>query len=794
MASEVVALCTSFEQEFSKVLAVLPPASACGPDNHDAHLNHHRLSQRIAESVAYYAGRLPAFASVPRILGFGFRLQQLQQHQLALQACYKHVRALGLHETQESLPRMDALTRLSSHVQACFGCAACEAALLLLADPHVKHPDTLQWLVQCLAQLRDAIGLALPDERLYWLVLNGSVHVYATAKALTTAGFAEQALPALVYCIKAMEGHVCFAAPKYLPWRTQLYTWAVYGLVDCGAHEQARALLADGLRRIDQLVSLQRLDPVPPAPAVRAAFTSARAALLGLQLRVEVAAGAPVTPVLAQLSAGAAAAAAAPAAVGGGGGGAEAGDLLVKAQAAEDGLFAAMQPDLRARRDSPHPPKLLQRTPTSVTLVAQPPGPGLKAPPGARKPPVQYIAYCKSYGAGVGLSINKTATEYPGSGVMAPLGQPVTVQGLRANDTYLFAVALYDEDGGVVGGGLGASTPEVLLALPLPLYACWAQLLAAAVRARAWVAAKRAAGVLLHHMVVSGPDAPIWAANPMDSQRLHRAHVAAAARPLLRSVVQGIYMYGGAALLRNGAAAAGGGAGAAAAPAAPLPQVALPCTLPQLRAPFLQEQVARLKAARLLVLGMEVAALLPDEPLMQEGALRTYHLLAPLLALRAPRSPLLHKALAACHAVLSSLTNLVQDSLHRQEAQRALASRVAAAVSYQLLRLSDEAGEAGAAAHFGRLQVELLKAYDPRFTIAGRPAPAPTDELQPEASELHDVLLQHPRLGEWAPEPLLERQKDAADLPARVLPMLAGGAPMEAWGAALGFETAAEHP
>lgn len=85
---------------------------------------------------------------------------------------------------------------------------------------------------------------------------------------------------------------------------------------------------------------------------------------------------------------------------------------------------------------------------------------------------------------------------------------------------------------------------------------------------------------------------------------------------------------------------------------------------------------------------------------------------------------------------------LPQDSLYRQEHQRSLAARVAAAVTYQLLRLSDEAGEVGAAAHFGRLQLELLKAYDPRFALAGRPALLPGAELQEEASQLHDVLLQ----------------------------------------------------
>ncbi len=478
----------------------------------------------------------------------------------------------------------------------------------------------------------------------------------------------------------------------------------------------------------------------------------------------------------------------------------EAGDLLTRAQAAEDGLFEMAQPDLRARRDVPPPPKILQRTPTSVTLVAHPPGPGLKSLPGARKPPCQYVAYCKAFGAGVGLSINKTAMEYPGSGIMVPLGTPVTIQGLRTNDTYLFAVGLYDEDGQLVGG-LGASTPEVPLTLPLPLYMCWAHLLAAAVRCSAWAAAKRAAAVLLPHFVVTTPSVPLWRSNPMDAQSLHRAHVAAAARPLLRALVQCIYVYGGVQLslaAQQQAQAQQRSSGPVpdvtdpTAPAAPVPQAHIPCTLPQLRAPFLEEQVARLKAARLLVLGMEVSALLPDEPLMQEGALRTYHLLAPLLALRAPRTPLLHKALATCHAVLSSLTNLVQDSLHRQEHQRALSARVAAAATYQLLRLSDEAGEPGAASHFGKLRLELLRAYDPRVAIQGRPPPP--KELQAEASGLHDAVLQHPQLAAWAPEMVSERTKDAEDLPAKVLPLLSTATPMDAWGSALAFETAAEHP
>lgn len=41
---------------------------------------------------------------------------------------------------------------------------------------------------------------------------------------------------------------------------------------------------------------------------------------------------------------------------------------------------------------------------------------------------------------------------------------------------------------------------------------------------------------------------------------------------------------------------------------------------------------------------------------------------------------------------------------------------------------------------------------------------------------------------------LAERMRDEADLPARVLPLLAGANPMDAWAVALGKEEALAHP
>ena len=53
----------------------------------------------------------------------------------------------------------------------------------------------------------------------------------------------------------------------------------------------------------------------------------------------------------------------------------------------------------------------------------------------------------------------------------------------------------------------------------------------------------------------------------------------------------------------------------------------------------------------------------------------------------------------------SVLIYLPQDSLVGQESSRATAARVAASSTYYLVQLSTKAGEAAAAAHFGKLQV-----------------------------------------------------------------------------------------
>jgi hypothetical protein len=88
----------------------------------------------------------------------------------------------------------------------------------------------------------------------------------------------------------------------------------------------------------------------------------------------------------------------------------EAAELLVRAQEREDAAAAAAAPPDRAVRTSnPAQPRILQRTPTSVTITNFP-----FALKGGKRP-ARFSVYGKSYGAGVALILNKTATEYPGA-------------------------------------------------------------------------------------------------------------------------------------------------------------------------------------------------------------------------------------------------------------------------------------------------------------------------------------------------------------------------------------------
>jgi hypothetical protein len=134
--------------------------------------------------------------------------------------------------------------------------------------------------------------------------------------------------------------------------------------------------------------------------------------------------------------------------------------------------------------------------------------------------------------------------------------QFMTLQTLPIHQT-----AAYDADGGLIGE-LGASSPPVIIKLPLPLPLCWSYLLLAAVKLRCPGAARRAAAQLMPLFVTAKPARPVWEQHPMDALALRTDVTAAAAAPLLRAFAQASLAH--VAQLRSEAAAAAEAARAAA--------------------------------------------------------------------------------------------------------------------------------------------------------------------------------------------------------------------------------------
>ncbi|GMH79329.1 hypothetical protein TrST_g7856 [Triparma strigata] len=125
------------------------------------------------------------------------------------------------------------------------------------------------------------------------------------------------------------------------------------------------------------------------------------------------------------------------------------------------------------RGRSPPAPVMVSRSTNSITMTVKPFK--LHGPHNSKLNPIHHIKlFGKPSGAGTDVSLNNT--DFPGTGVAIPFNaddcssSPITVTGLPTNDSYVFAIAAFDEEGEIVGHLGKMCTPiEALNPLPLPL-------------------------------------------------------------------------------------------------------------------------------------------------------------------------------------------------------------------------------------------------------------------------------------------------------------------------------------
>lgn len=168
---EVANYCKVWEDEFNKLLGYHVPVESAPPTDHDLHMVHHKNATKIRECMAYYAPKVPYYASLPRLLSFGNQLMQRHEYDLAMEDCFDYVLKADLLNLTDT-PRIDAVGRLSYWAQAQYGHSVCIAQLAMRRDADVQHPETRRRLTQSVQEIRDAVARTLHHESLYWLTLN----------------------------------------------------------------------------------------------------------------------------------------------------------------------------------------------------------------------------------------------------------------------------------------------------------------------------------------------------------------------------------------------------------------------------------------------------------------------------------------------------------------------------------------------------------------------------------------------------------------------------------------------
>ena len=242
--------------------------------------------QKLSELIDWMFGRVPNHVGAAKLLEAAELLLAKGQHELALRKCFSPVAHAGLLvQGDERWEKAAAdkvqgpcleVDRTRMHVQALFGVARCDIALLLQLDPTVCQRQTLADLLDALERLREATQIALQrDESLYWLVLNGTIHIHQASVPIAAAGHAARVVEFLVFATLCTEAHVLLATPQHLGWRVSIVEETCRCYDDCGLMDASADFISRAFEQIEDLKRLEALDPLPQNPEVAAMYGEA---------------------------------------------------------------------------------------------------------------------------------------------------------------------------------------------------------------------------------------------------------------------------------------------------------------------------------------------------------------------------------------------------------------------------------------------------------------------------------------------------------------------------------------
>ncbi|VDH93978.1 Hypothetical predicted protein, partial [Mytilus galloprovincialis] len=289
------------------------------------------------------------------------------------------------------------------------------------------------------------------------------------------------------------------------------------------------------------------------------------------------------------------------------------------------------------------------------------------------------------------LQVNILTLKFHGTGESVPSNQSeLRVSGLKPDEKYVFAVAAYNGDGQIIGGGIGDSSKPILASSPLPVLMTWAFLSQIAYQVGCYDIAKQACNVLWDHFIAEPPEPQRVTYNTqsegafaIDLMKLNQKVVCLTSPVLLRQFLTSIFINVDIAV-REGQ---------------------LFCDVINDRGPLLKGQLRRLKECEKMIVAIEMAGWLNEANLALQGVVQCYGLLAPLIFYKIPSVAVI-QVLQRCHAVLQEIPTGL-----RQKRQQNIADslhHMTACITYHMAKVLRSWGQKGLANNFNEAGKKLL--------------------------------------------------------------------------------------
>ncbi|XP_062618793.1 cilia- and flagella-associated protein 54-like [Saccostrea cucullata] len=305
-------------------------------------------------------------------------------------------------------------------------------------------------------------------------------------------------------------------------------------------------------------------------------------------------------------------------------------------------------------RKVPPPPILLCRTDTMMVFKPAP----FSSEDG------QEVAWYRIFArssSGSNVKVRLNDHFFPGTGEEVPSYRcELRVSGLQPNERYVFAVAAYNADGQLIGGGVGESSKPVLASHPLPVLMTWGFLSQIAYQVGCYDIARQACDVLWGHFIAK-PPAPQTVTFTSKSEgpskvtlmKLNQKVVCVSSPVLLRQFLTSIFISVDMSVKEG----------------------ELFCDVINDKGPLLPGQMKRLSECEKMLVALELAGWLNEANLALQAVVQCYGLLAPLIFYKIPSLAVV-QVLQRCHVVLQEIPaglrqkrqQSIADSLHHMTA------------------------------------------------------------------------------------------------------------------------------